>query len=325
MEPVYRINPDLDVPIYQQLVDTIRIAVKRGELQPGQQLPTVQEMSKELSIARGTIKRAYDELERLHFVEKVQGRGTFIRNSSTQVGNRKDRAMAMIDDMFAQLEDMGLSKTEINIFLNLKLRQREEEENRVKVAVVECNPENLSQISEQLHKIPGIDLHSHLSDSIEQYPYNLDEEMDLVVTTANHAQFLESILPQRKRVIRVALRLSPGCLAEIFKLTGGEKVGILCYSPRFGNLLHDTCVTYTENVELQAPATFEQVADMDAYLADKDVVLLPRNFEKYCNAQAAESLRKFGGGLIACAYELDEGSYLYLQEKTKRLLASKNA
>lgn len=325
MEPVYQINPNLEIPIYQQLVDTIRMAVKRGELQPGQQLPTVQEMSRELGIARGTIKRAYDELERLKFVEKVQGRGTFIRQSSTEVGNRKDRAMALIDAMFRQLEDMGFSKTEINIFLSLKLRQREEEENRVKVAVVECNPENLSQISEQLHKIPGIDLYSHLADNIEQYPYNLDEDLDLVVTTAIHAPFLESVLPHRKRLIRVALRLSPACLAEIFKLTGGEKVGILCYSPRFGNLLQDTCVTYTENVDLQEPVTFEQVVDMDAYLADKDVVLLPRNFEKYCNSRAAESIRNFGGILIPCAYELDEGSYLYLQEKTKRLLTSKNA
>lgn len=325
MEPVYQINPDLDVPIYQQLVDSIRSMVRRGTLQPGQQLPTVQEMSKELSIARGTIKRAYDELERLNFVEKVQGRGTFIRHSSTEVGSRKDRAMAVIDTMLKELEGMGFSETEINIFLNLKLREHAQQDHKVKLAVVECNPENLSQISEQLHKIPGVDLYSHLVENIQQYPYNLDEEMDLVVTTAVHAQLLESILPQRRRVIRVALRLSPSCLAEIFKLGGGENVGILCYSPRFGNLLHDTCETYTENIELQAPVTFEQVADMEKYLVDKDVVLTPRNFEKYCTAQAAESLRRFDGTLICCGYELDEGSYLYLQEKTKRILASKNA
>ena len=30
MEDIYQINPQLDIPIYQQLVDTIRTAVKRG-------------------------------------------------------------------------------------------------------------------------------------------------------------------------------------------------------------------------------------------------------------------------------------------------------
>ena len=48
MELIYQINPELDVPIYQQLVDTIRAAVKKGDLVPNQQLPTVQELSEQL-------------------------------------------------------------------------------------------------------------------------------------------------------------------------------------------------------------------------------------------------------------------------------------
>ena len=45
MESVFQINPALEVPIYQQLVDKIRAAVKLGDLVPGQQLPTVQELA----------------------------------------------------------------------------------------------------------------------------------------------------------------------------------------------------------------------------------------------------------------------------------------
>ena len=55
---VFKVNPELDVPIYQQLVDSIRAAIKSGALLAGQQLPTVQEMTETLGIARGTIKRA---------------------------------------------------------------------------------------------------------------------------------------------------------------------------------------------------------------------------------------------------------------------------
>ena len=62
MEEIFQINPDLDVPIYRQLVDRIRAGVKKGTLVAGQQLPTVQEVSNSLGIARGTIKRVYDEL-----------------------------------------------------------------------------------------------------------------------------------------------------------------------------------------------------------------------------------------------------------------------
>ena len=188
MDTIFCINPELNIPIYQQLVDAIRAAVKRGELTAGQQLPTVQEVSNDLSIARGTIKRAYDELEREGIVEKVQGRGTFVCYQPVNTGSRKELAMAAIDSLLDQLEDMGLSAAEINIFLNLKLRERAEEEAFVKIAVVECNPETLSQMADQLRHIKGVNLYSYLLESVHQYPYNLAEDFDLIVTTAEHAE-----------------------------------------------------------------------------------------------------------------------------------------
>ena len=122
MKSIYKINTELDIPIYQQLVDSIRAAIKKGELVAGQKLPTVQEVTEALGIARGTIKRAYDELEQIGLIEKVQGRGTFVRYQPENSGSRKEQAMAAIDTVLNQLEEMGFSAAEINIFLNLKLR-----------------------------------------------------------------------------------------------------------------------------------------------------------------------------------------------------------
>ena len=324
MEIFYQINPQLEIPIYQQLVDAIQAAVKKGTLVSNQQLPTVQEMSQKLGVARGTIKRAYDELERLGLVEKVQGRGTFICYHPTASGSRKEQAMAAIDALLKQLEGMGLSATEINIFLNLKMRERAEQESLVKVALLECNPENLSQMSEQLRSIKGIELYSHLLESIEQYPYKIGEDIDLVVTTDTHAAYLEEVLPVRNRIARVALRLTPQCLSKIIKLRRGQTVGVLCYSMRFGQLLYRTCRAYTEEVKMEQPLTFSQERDIDRFLKDKDAVLVPRAYDKYCSREVAESLRSFKGKLIECSYEMDEGSILYLREKTKRLLAAKS-
>lgn len=323
MEQIYQINPQLDIPIYRQLVDSITAAVKRGALSHGQQLPTVQELSDQLGLAKGTVKRAYDELCLAGIVEKVQGRGTFVRYQPANSESRKEQAMAVIDTMLNTLEAMDLSPSEISIFLNLKLRDRAQQESSVKVAVVECNPENLSHLTEQLHRIPGVDLYAHLVESIEQYPYRLDESMELIVTTAAHAGFLENILPVRRRMARVALRLEPACLARIIRLRRGQQVGILGYSMRFSQLLYSTCLSYNEGVVLHSPVTFADVPDLQAYLQGKDAVLVPHQYEKYCSAAVAAQLDRFGGKVIACSYEMDEGSFLYLQEKIKRLLAEK--
>ena len=323
VEAIYSVDPGLDIPIYQQLVDRIRVSVKKGLLQSGQKLPTVQELADSLSVARGTIKRAYDELEREGLLEKVQGRGTFVSYRPESTGSRKEQAMAAIDTMLDKLEEMGFSAGEVNIFLNLKLRERAEQEAYVKVAVLECNPETLSQMSEQLHHIKQVDLYSFLLDSVEQYPYKLDESFDLIVTTATHAEYLEKALPVNRRIARVALRPSAHSLAGIITLRQGTRLGILGYSQRFAQLLYTTCQNYTEGVTISEPAVFSPDMDTENWLEDKDVVVLPKNYEKYCTAKAADSLRRFAGERIECFYKMDEGSLLYLEEKIKRILEKK--
>ena len=72
-----------------------------------------------------------------------------------------------------------------------------------------------------------------------------------------------------------------------------------------------------------------KVADMtknqvEAYLKDKDTVLVPKAFEKYFTPAVTDLLRRFNGNLIECYYEMDEGSVLYLEAKIKRLLEEKS-
>lgn len=319
MESIYQVNPQLDIPIYQQLVDSIRAAIKSGLLQPEQQLPTVQQLSARLTIARGTIKRAYDELEHGGFIEKVQGRGTFVCYHPQSVGNRKERAMVVIEGMLNQLEEMGLSPGEINIFLNLKLRERVEQEFQVKVAVVSAEEELLSQIASQLRQIPHVELYTHQLDSILRYPYQIGEDVDLVVTPAASAQALSRRLPAGKQVVPVALRLRPDCVRKIISQCRKQKVGILSYSRGFGALLQNNCKMYAEDAEMEAG----ELLDAAPSFADKQVLLLPQGYERYCSTQTAETLQQFPGAQILCSFELDEGSFLHLQEKCKRILESK--
>ena len=323
MDSVYKVNPELDVPIYQQLVDSIRAAIKNGTLPVGQQLPTVQEMTERLGIARGTIKRVYDELELAGLVEKAQGRGTFVRYQPANSSSRKEQAMAAIEDMLNRLDEMGFSPMEINIFLDLKLRQRAEQEAFIKVALVECNAECLSHMSEQLRHISGVDLQAFLLENIEQYPYQLSEEFDLVVTTSNHGDYLAEILPNKVPLARTALRPSAHSLARILKLQAGEKLGVVGNSLRFARLMHSTCVTYAEDVEVFEPITAESEG-LEAYLKDKTVVLVPKFYEKYFSPDATELIRNFSGAVIDCYYKMDEGSVLYLESKIKRLLDAKS-
>nr|WP_240945078.1 GntR family transcriptional regulator [Bifidobacterium sp. DSM 109958] len=65
-------------PIYGQIKRQIREAVLAGELKPGQALPSLRRLAKELRISVLTVTRAYGELADEGVVENVQGKGTFV-------------------------------------------------------------------------------------------------------------------------------------------------------------------------------------------------------------------------------------------------------
>jgi len=323
---MYHVDPNLNIPIYQQLVDAIRNDIRKGTLPDGTRLPTVQNLSEELGLARGTIKRAYDQLAQLGLVELIQGRGTFVSYQSIDTSSRKEQATAAIDSLLDQLEEMGFSMSEISIFLNLKLRERAEELSSVKVAVVECNTENLSQLSNQLRELEKVELYSYLLSSVQAYPYQLDEDLDLIVTTAKHAAYLETIFPERKKIARIALRLSPRSVSGIVKLQAGEVLGILCCSQRFGELLQETCSTYTDQVRICPPEILSEKTDIDRFLHGKTAIIVPDELEKQASTEVLQKLQRFSrkGKLLRCAYEMDEGSFLYVQEKIGRLREKKS-
>ena len=50
------------VPIYEQIVDQIKMLIRNGELKENDNLPSVRTLSKELKISALTVKKAYDNL-----------------------------------------------------------------------------------------------------------------------------------------------------------------------------------------------------------------------------------------------------------------------
>lgn len=72
------INNSSMVPIYEQIIDQIKSAIIRGELQPDTVLPSVRSLSKELKISALTVKKTYDNLEEEGFTVTVHGKGTYV-------------------------------------------------------------------------------------------------------------------------------------------------------------------------------------------------------------------------------------------------------
>lgn len=65
-------------PIYDQIYTQIKALIIAGKLAPGEALPSIRVLAKDLRISVITTKRAYDELEAEGFVYTVAGKGCFV-------------------------------------------------------------------------------------------------------------------------------------------------------------------------------------------------------------------------------------------------------
>ena len=65
-------------PIYEQIAAQVRDSILSGELQPGDMLPSIRALAKDLRISVITTKRAYDELEAQGCIHTVAGKGCFV-------------------------------------------------------------------------------------------------------------------------------------------------------------------------------------------------------------------------------------------------------
>lgn len=70
------------VPPYLQLAAIIRGQVRRGELAPGERLPSVLRLSEQHGMSQVTVKKAIRVLKDEGLVQGVAGYGTFIAERS---------------------------------------------------------------------------------------------------------------------------------------------------------------------------------------------------------------------------------------------------
>ena len=71
----FAISAHNGVPIYEQIMRQVKFAVAAGLLGPGELVPSVRELARELVINPNTVARAYRELQAEGVLEAVRGTG----------------------------------------------------------------------------------------------------------------------------------------------------------------------------------------------------------------------------------------------------------
>ena len=65
-------------PIYEQITSQIKGMIMSGDLKPGDPMPSMRKLAKELHVSVITTQRAYDDLVKDGFIVTVPAKGTFV-------------------------------------------------------------------------------------------------------------------------------------------------------------------------------------------------------------------------------------------------------
>ena len=114
-----RIEKGSAVPISRQIADQIATLCASGGVQPGERLPSVRELARELAVNQNTVLRVYERLCGEGLLEMRHGQGTFVtgRMSKTRMAAHRSRLIEELRQIVRQATALGLSPDELHELL----------------------------------------------------------------------------------------------------------------------------------------------------------------------------------------------------------------
>lgn len=120
-----RLTNATDQPIYEQITQQIKQAIITGKLKPGDALPSIRNLAKELKISVMTTKRAYQDLERDGFIETFAGKGSYVAERNQDF--LREELLRQVEEHFQKAVQIaktaGLSGDELMELLSLLVEE----------------------------------------------------------------------------------------------------------------------------------------------------------------------------------------------------------
>lgn len=80
-EYIFKIDQESVTPKYLQLVECVIEGIKKGQLQSGQQIPSINEVKEKCCLSKDTVERAYNHLKKERIVITTKGKGNYIHKT----------------------------------------------------------------------------------------------------------------------------------------------------------------------------------------------------------------------------------------------------
>ncbi len=122
---IFRIDADDGLAIYDQIVRQIKYAVASGTLAPGEWIPSVRELARQLTVNPNTIQRAYQQLQSDRVLEPVRGRGLAVCRTAVRacVAERQALVLERLEQVVAEAVQGGVAPDDLRTLFERSVRK----------------------------------------------------------------------------------------------------------------------------------------------------------------------------------------------------------
>jgi len=119
----WRLAFDDRMPIYRQIILQFSRAFVRGNIQPGERIPSIRELSALLKVNTNTIQRVYQEMERDEMINSKRGTGYFLTEDRKMIEKtRRNLAQESLSRFVEEMRALGCADAEIPDELELFMK-----------------------------------------------------------------------------------------------------------------------------------------------------------------------------------------------------------
>jgi GntR family transcriptional regulator len=102
------------LPVYYQIKQTIKNWILNKEFNPGEKIPSENELGEKFNVSRLTVRQAISQLVQEGFLISKRGEGTFVTHNEHLIGSFSLEFTGFMDDLFYQISKCKTKSVKIN-------------------------------------------------------------------------------------------------------------------------------------------------------------------------------------------------------------------
>jgi len=116
-------------PIYQQIIDMIKVLISKGEYAPGAKVSSVRDLAVEFGVNPNTVQRALAKLEEMGYMYTERTSGRYVTKDLEIIEQLKSETLAnIIEEFMIKMQTAGIDAQDVLAHLKVYIERIEKDE-----------------------------------------------------------------------------------------------------------------------------------------------------------------------------------------------------